>query len=84
MAKYDPLEEFLKNLAASTNEITLSFDQINNILGTDLPFSAYHYPAWWANEVKGSHVEAHAWLNAGWKVDSVDFDRKRARFVRNN
>ena len=82
MAKYDPLKDYLRKLSPSKHEITLSFDQINKILESDLPYSAHTYPAWWANEVGGSHVHAHAGQDAGWKVDSVDFNRKRVRFVR--
>jgi hypothetical protein len=40
---------------------------------------ADRYQAWWANEVGGNHVQAHAWLDAGWCVDLVD---QRARWVR--
>ena len=78
----EPLKDYLKDLSMSKSEITLSFDQINKILQTDLPYSAYHYRAWWANEVNGPHVQAHAWQDAGWKVESVDFNRKRVRFLR--
>jgi hypothetical protein len=38
--------------------------------------------AWWANEKEGNHINARAWANAGWKVESVDFNRKQARLVR--
>ena len=82
MAKYDPLKGYLKNLPASLFDVTLSFDQINEILQSNLPYSAYQYPAWWANEVNGPHVQAHAWQDAGWKVEIVDFYRKRVRFLR--
>lgn len=82
MSKYDPLRDYLKKLSLAQNEITLSFQQINKILEAELPKSAYQYNAWWANEVNGPHVQAHAWQDAGWKVDSVDFNRKRVSFVR--
>ena len=82
MAKYDPLKDYLKDLPTSLNDVTLSFDHINEILQSDLPYSANQYSAWWSNEVNGQHVQARAWLNAGWKVESVDFNRKRVRFIR--
>ncbi|MBW6475028.1 MAG: hypothetical protein K0B14_18015 [Anaerolineaceae bacterium] len=82
MAKYDPLNAYLKRISPSSNDITLSFDQINDILQSDLPYSAFNYPAWWANEVNGPHVQAYAWQDAGWKVESVDFTKRRVRFIR--
>jgi hypothetical protein len=84
MAKYDPLKDYLKNFSTSTVDVTLSFKQIIEILQADLPYSAYNYQAWWANEVNGPHVQAYAWQDAGWKVESVDFTKQRVRFIRVN
>jgi hypothetical protein len=80
--KYTPLEHYLRDLPQSQREIILGFEQIERILNDKLPPSAYEYWAWWANEKEGNHVNARAWANAGWKVESVDFDRKQARLVR--
>lgn len=80
--KYTPLENYLRDLPASEKEVTLSFDQIEGILNDKLPPSAYEYQQWWENEKEGNHVNARAWANAGWKVESVDFNRKQARLVR--
>ncbi len=80
--KCTPLENYLRDLSASAKEVTLSFEQIERILNDKLPPSAYEYLAWWANEKEGNHVNARAWANASWKVESVDFNRKQARLVR--
>ncbi|MEA3350769.1 MAG: hypothetical protein U9Q82_09130, partial [Chloroflexota bacterium] len=64
MAKYTPIYEYLSELPQSRNEIILTFDQIEKIIGDDLPKSAYEYRPWWSNEQKGSHVQAKSWLNA--------------------
>jgi hypothetical protein len=80
--KYFPLEKHLLSLPISTREITLTFEQIESILSDKLPPSAHHHRAWWANDDSGPHVESHAWLNAGWKVESVDQNRKWVRFHR--
>ncbi len=82
MAKYDPLKEYLLNLPETQNEITLTFDQVERIIDEILPDSAYDNRAWWANEKNGVHVSAHAWMDAGWKVDSVDQRKHWVRFVR--
>jgi hypothetical protein len=80
--KYNPLKNYLRDLPANQKELTLSFEQIEQIINSKLPPSAYRYQAWWANEKEGNHVNARAWINAGWKIEHVDFNRKQARLVR--
>ena len=80
--KYTPLENYLRDLPASQREVTLRFEQIEGILNGKLPPSAYEDRRWWDHETEGNHVNTRAWANAGWKVDEVDFVRKRARLVR--
>ena len=83
MSKYDPLRILLSDIAASQSEITLSFEQIETILGARLPFSARHYRAWWANpSTAEDHPYAQAWLAAGWKVDTVNQRDEWVRFQR--
>lgn len=80
--KYAPLEVHLLSVPSGQNEVTLQFEGIERMLEAELPPSAYQYQAWWANEADGLHVQAHAWLNAGWIVDHVDQDRRLVRFRR--
>jgi len=80
--KYTPLENYLRDLPESQREVTLRFEQIERILNDKLPSSAYEYQAWWANEKEGNHVNARSWANAGWKVESLDFNAKRVKLVR--
>jgi len=80
--KYTPLENHLRKLPAGQNEITLSFEQIEEILKSKLPASAYEDERWWRHETEGNHVNKRAWANAGWKVESVDIQRKQAKLVR--
>ena len=80
--KYDPLEKYLRSLPVSQEELTLSFEAIEQILNDRLPPSAYEHRAWWGNQKQGTHVEAIAWMDAGWMVDTVDFKEKWVRFVR--
>ena len=79
--KYTPLENYLLNLPDSQREVTLGFDQIEKILNSKLPLSASEQ-SWWDHETEGNHINKRAWANAGWKVESVDFNRKQARLVR--
>jgi hypothetical protein len=80
--KYTPLENYLAVLPPRRGEVRLSFEHIERILNGRLPPSSKQYNAWWSNETEGSHVQAHAWMDAGWKVDAVNFREKWVRFVR--
>ena len=82
MAKYDPLRDYLRN--RSVHRVTLTFDWIEDIIGAVLPPSAHTYYEWWANEdpEETVHVQAVAWMEAGWEVESVDFLNERVIFVR--
>lgn len=80
--KYTPLENYLTALPESRREVRLSFEHIERMLNDKLPPSAKEYTAWWNNEAEGSHVQAHSWMNAGWKRDTVNFQQKWVRFVR--
>lgn len=81
MSKYKPLSDFLKNLDYSIIELT--FDDINKILGTDLPNAAYRYPAWWANSrTDDSHTWAHLWIEAGWESRDLNLGQHKVKFER--
>lgn len=80
--KYTPLEHYLRDLPMAQKDVTLPFDQIERILGKKLPKSAYQYQAWWANEKKPHQPEKLAILNAGWRVDAVNFTSKWVRLTR--
>jgi hypothetical protein len=80
--KYTPLEQYLTTLPANQRDATLSFGQIERLINDKLPASASKHRAWWSNEKNGVHVSAHAWMDAGWKVDTVNFNQKWVRFLR--
>ncbi|MGO9060394.1 MAG: Swt1 family HEPN domain-containing protein [Candidatus Binataceae bacterium] len=65
--KYRPLYDYLSR---QTDDITLTFDEIEEILGEQLPPSAANYQAWWANEdpYGTMMVQKRAWLLAGFKA----------------
>ncbi len=78
MSKYAPLGDHLRK--ATGNELTLTFDQIEEIIGADLPPSASKHDEWWQNSTPGSdtHVQALAWMTTGWRKSRVD---RSARYV---
>jgi hypothetical protein len=47
--KYLPLEEWFHNQTASAQDMELTFDQVEAILGSPLPRSATKLTTWWTN-----------------------------------
>jgi len=80
--KYSPLENYLRDLPKSQSEVTLRFEQIEKMLKSKLPSSAYEDRRWWDHETEGNHVNRRAWSNAGWKVDNLDVSMKRVKLIR--
>lgn len=79
--KYQPLGDYL---AARQNETTvrLSFTDVEKIIAGSLPASAHQYREWWSNQSDTSNrPQAAAWLNAGFKVGSVDQQSGWVEFV---
>ena len=80
MAKYQPLTEYLKSLDSS-EEQTMTFSEIERVLGFRLPPSARTHRAWWANQMKGQHTQAKAWHAAGWRTKDPDLRADKITFV---
>ena len=78
MSKYSALRRHLEGEVGPSVEMT--FDEIDHVVGA-LPASARRYSAWWSNELDGTHVQAHAWMDAGWRVESVNLTAEKVRFA---
>jgi len=65
MGKYDRLKMFLS--LHRDKEITLTLEQIEIILGSELPDSARLYSAWWSDP--SSHPQVGSWSDIGWKAE---------------
>jgi hypothetical protein len=81
-SKYTPLEQYLRNLPENQQEVTLAFDQIERIIKSSLPSSAYGYPQWWEHETEGNHINTRAWTNAGWTIKTLNLEQKWVKLVR--
>ncbi|MEX1263849.1 MAG: DUF6884 domain-containing protein [Actinomycetota bacterium] len=73
--KYAPLATYLAGNPAGWLDV--GFDEIDALV-SGLPTSAHRHRAWWANDA--THSQAHGWLDAGWRVATVDMDQARVRF----
>jgi hypothetical protein len=75
-SKYHPLFIYLRE--RGQDEITLTFAQIEKVLGEALPEGARIERGWWSNRRRAS-PQAEAWLSAGYKVAAVDHQAYRYR-----
>jgi hypothetical protein len=80
--KYLPLDDWFRNQPASLKQLTLSFEQVEDILGSDLPASATKLETWWTNVQPKIQSHRTAWLNHGWQVVEFDQQARWVRFVR--
>ena len=67
MGKYDPLTAYLS--ATNKSKITLTYSEIEKVVGFTLPKSSYSDGRWWMNNDK-THTQSAAWGNAGYEVES--------------
>lgn len=78
--KYTPLSVYLARRARFTSVVTLSLSKIEEIIGGNLPPSAFHSQKWWTNS--RNNVQGQAWLDVGWGVDSADLGARIVTFKR--
>lgn len=67
MAKYDPLKRYLRRQTAA--EVVLTFSEIENLLTSLLPGTAFRRE-WWGNEASAAstHIQCRAGLEAGYEA----------------
>jgi CBS domain-containing protein len=80
-SKYARLAVFLNNQPEDMEQLQLGFDEIEEILGFDLPASAREHRAWWSNDTVG-HSWSKDWLDVDWRVASVNMSKQVVRFAR--
>lgn len=79
MSVYEPIGRYLTR--AKQRSISLTFDEVENILSRPLPRSAYRHPEWWSNNIKG-HSHARSWVEAGWRTEKVNLEERSLVFSR--
>lgn len=73
-SKYYPLFEHLQS--CQQEETTLTFAEIEALIGRSLPTSAYTKKNWWSNRDTTGALQAGAWVTAGFHVDTIDLEQK--------
>ncbi|NJM41245.1 MAG: helix-turn-helix domain-containing protein [Anaerolineae bacterium] len=80
-SKYHPLFAYLRD--HELDEVALTFNQIEKLIGERLPEGAKIERGWWGNRKAGG-AHAKAWLNAGFKVKGLDLERRKVIFAKPN
>lgn len=77
-SKYYPLFEHLQRCNQAT--ISLTFLEIEALMGCSLPASARAKKYWWSNRDSASALQAIAWVSAGYQVSAVDLTQQKVTF----
>jgi len=77
-SKYYPLFEYLQGCNQET--VTLTFAEIETLMGCSLPESARSKKNWWSNRDSPSALQAGAWINASYHIAAVDLTQQTATF----
>lgn len=80
--KYLPLEAWFRSQPTTVEQIELTFDQVEAILGSSLPGSATKLQTWWTNVEPKIQSHRTAWLNNGWRVTEFNQQARWVKFVR--
>ena len=78
MTKYEPLTHYLEQQSGS---VTMTYSEIEKILGQQLPPSASENQYWWGNDDE-THPQSMSWKKANYRVsilnlgNSVTFSRR--------
>jgi hypothetical protein len=72
IARYNKLRDFLTTYHAV--QLHMAFEQIEGMIGGELPTEAYTFKSWWANN--RHNPQAIAWMEAGWEIFDVDLQQK--------
>jgi hypothetical protein len=80
LGKYEPLAKYLEKREGDSWNAT--FAQVEEILGFELPRSAYEYAAWWSNQKGPGHSQKEGWQSVGWETRDLDLANRTVRFVK--
>jgi hypothetical protein len=79
--KYHPLFEHL--LFSGQGHLSMTFLEIEKVIGGSLPPSARRREEWWSNSPSG-HSQARAWLRASYRTSHVDLANETVDFSLEN
>ncbi len=77
--KYQPLADYLATL--DRDEVTLTFAQMECIIGVLMPPAA-HTRQFWINNPRSRSHPSREWLQVGWRVVTAEPRQERVTFGR--
>lgn len=80
-SRYAPLAVWLQQQSLRQEKLSLTFREIEEIIGEALPPSAREHRSWWANDSVG-HVQSRQWLEVGWRVSNIVMAEGKIVFTR--
>jgi predicted transcriptional regulator len=79
--RYEPLAVWLQKVPIKDESISLSFKEIEQIIGDELPESARRSRVWWSNNLK-LNPQSRQWWEAGWRVATARMNEEVVVFSR--
>lgn len=80
-SRYVPFADWLQSQPGSVDQIKLKFEDVEKIIGGELPNSAFKHRAWWAND-SVAHHHSRLWLEVGWRRSYLSMTGQHVTFVR--
>ncbi|WP_309895688.1 DUF4268 domain-containing protein [Archangium sp.] len=80
-SRYAPIAAWLRSQSKALERVELSFAEVEEIMGGDLPAAAQQHRSWWSNDAH-RHVQSRGWLDVSWRVASVNLGEERVTFAR--
>ena len=77
-SKFIELAKYFES--SKESHITLSFEEIEKIIGQKLYPSAYKYAPYW--HPSRTHVITNTWIDVGYELDVVDLVNQRVSFTK--
>ena len=71
----------MQSQPGNIDQLSLTFSEIEEIIGGSLPPSAYNHRNWWDNDPE-SRPQSSNWLEAGWRAGYRNIVGKNISFVR--
>ena len=79
-SRYDAIAELLESL--ESNDLVVTFDQIEEAMESPLPASATGYQSWWANNENSP--QSRDWVRRGWRSHHPRLDERTVGFRRSD
>ena len=78
--KFENLHRYFSQLRE--DNLTMTFEEIESIIGERLKKSAYKYPAYWYDSK--THILPKCWNQNGYKMEGLNLKERKVSFIKND